>query len=116
MNSSPPSRASVCSPPKRATVSVDAQRLLEPPRDADEQLVAGEVAEAVVDDLEAIDVEEEHRERPALGVGAARAISRSSRSMNSTRLGRPVSGSARRAVTCVRMRASAIGKSIGLVT
>ena len=42
--------------------------LLEASRDADEQLVAGRVAEAVVDGLEVVDVDEEHgdtKERPA---------------------------------------------------
>ena len=41
------------------------QARFEPARDGDEQLVANEVAEAVVDDLEAIEVEIEHRETAA---------------------------------------------------
>ena len=40
-----------------------AQRLLEPRGDRREQLVAGRVAEAVVDELELVEVEEEHRDR-----------------------------------------------------
>ena len=62
VNSSPPSRASVHSPSNLRHRVGAAQRLLEPPRDPDQELVAGEVAQAVVDDLEAVDVEEEHRE------------------------------------------------------
>ena len=38
-----------------------AQRLLQPRRDAGEQLVAGRVTEAVVDQLEVVDVAEQHR-------------------------------------------------------
>ena len=116
MNSSPPIRASVCSPSKRATVSVGTQRALEPLRDLDQQLVARGVAEAVVDELEAIDVEEQDGERRVTGLLVPRASSRSNRSMKSTRFGSPVNGSARRAVTCARIRASATAKSIGLVT
>jgi hypothetical protein len=36
--------------------------------------------------------------------------------MKRTRFGSPVSGSARRAVTCARILASATAKSIGLAT
>ena len=55
-------RASVCSPSKRATVSVTRSDVFEAARDLDQQFVARGVAQAVVDDLEAIDVEEQHRE------------------------------------------------------
>ena len=48
------------SPPKRATVSLGAHRGAQPLGDRDEQLVAGAVAERVVDLLEAVEVEEEH--------------------------------------------------------
>ena len=41
------------------------QARLEPARHGDQQLVADQVAEAVVDDLEAIEIEVEHRERVA---------------------------------------------------
>ena len=56
------------SPPRRATVSLAAAGSRQAPADVDEQLVAGAVAEAVVDDLEAVEVEEQHGDaRPALG-------------------------------------------------
>ncbi len=48
------------------------QRRLQPPRQADQQLVAGEMTQAVVDQLEAIDVEEEHREAGARRCARAR--------------------------------------------
>ena len=51
------------SPPRRPTVSEAAQLRPQPPRDLDEQLVAGIVTEAVVDELEAIEVEEDDRNR-----------------------------------------------------
>ena len=55
----------------------------------DEQLVARVVTEAVVDDLEAVEVEEEHRDH---GVPSpSRASAASSRSTASARLGRSVS-------------------------
>ena len=50
-----------------------AHRRPQPARDPDEELVAGYVAEAVVDDLEAVEVEEEHGEpisRVPLGAAA----------------------------------------------
>ena len=99
----------------RATVSAARSELSRRSRDLDQQLVARRVAQAVVDDLEAIEVEEQHGERrvPRIWLLVSRRLSRS---MNSTRFGRPVSGSARRAVTCARIRASATAKSIGLVT
>ena len=60
------SRTVNSSPPSRASVSPGRMQLLEPPRDADQELVAGLVAEAVVDRLEAIEIEVQHREqRPA---------------------------------------------------
>ncbi len=60
-----------------------------PPRAA---AVAGGVAEAVVDHLEAVEVEEEHRDAACrCAPGAASALLQAV--MSSTRLGRPVSGS-----------------------
>ncbi len=57
-----------------------------------EQAVAGRVTEAVVHHLEAVEVEEQHRD--ALAVAARRrASSRPRRSTNCSRFGRPVSGS-----------------------
>ena len=62
-------RELVAAEPRQRALAVESgdgigasQRLLEPTRDAHQELVAGGVAEAVVDDLEAIDVEEEHGE------------------------------------------------------
>ena len=46
------------------------QARLEPARHRDQQLVAHQVAEAVVDDLEAVEVEIEHREPAAAARGA----------------------------------------------
>ena len=46
-----------------------AERLFEPARQADQELVAGLMALAVVDDLEPIDVEEEHGEARRVGTG-----------------------------------------------
>ena len=51
-----------------------AQARLEPPRDRDQQLVADQVAEAVVDDLEAVEVEEEDGEAACSGCRRARAM------------------------------------------
>ena len=48
-----------------------------------------QVAEAVVDHLETIEVEEEHGERDS-GFRFDRSMASSSRSMKRTRLGRPV--------------------------
>ena len=45
-----------------------AQARLEPPRHRDQQLVAHQVAEAVVDHLEAIEIEIKNRESPAATV------------------------------------------------
>ena len=54
------------SPPKRASVSVARRSSFEPARDLLDQLVAGRMAVGVVDVLEAVEVEEHHRE-PAAG-------------------------------------------------
>ena len=56
------------SPPKRATRSPGPHRGAQPRRHLDEQLVAGGVAEGVVDDLEVVQVEEEAGQ--AAGAGA----------------------------------------------
>src|SRR3954463_15982055 len=40
-----------------------AQTVAQPARDVDEELIAGDVTEAVVDDLEAVEVEEQHAHR-----------------------------------------------------
>ena len=53
------------SPPKRAAVSLGRMLVVEPLGDLDQHLVAGGVAEAVVDRLEVVEVEEDHRQ-PAL--------------------------------------------------
>ena len=63
------------SPLSRATRVVRAQRRFQPARDRLQQLVADRVAERVVDDLEAVEVEEQHR-GAALGVMALRAADR----------------------------------------
>ena len=50
------------------------QRLLDAGRDGGEQLVAGRVAEAVVDELELVEVEEEHRDRAAAGAALRQRV------------------------------------------
>ena len=51
-----------------------AQRVLQPLRHGEDQLVAGRVPEAVVDHLEAVEVEEEHRDVASrAGAGGGRA-------------------------------------------
>ena len=62
-------RTANSSPPKRAIVSLGRRRLFEPGRDRDQQLVAGGVAEAVVDELEPVEVEEEDRDRGLASLG-----------------------------------------------
>ncbi len=57
------------SPPMRASVSLSATSGAEPQRDLAEQLVAALVAERVVDELEAVDVEHEHGDRAAVARG-----------------------------------------------
>jgi hypothetical protein len=59
-------------------------------REAPQQLVAGEVAEGVVDAMEEVDVEIEQRVRAALALAAASALSR--RSSSALRFGSAVSG------------------------
>ncbi len=69
------SRSVNSSPESRATVSFGPQRRFEPARDLLQQLVAARVAEAVVDDLEAVQVQEQHR-RAGLRVAALGAADR----------------------------------------
>ncbi len=57
----------------------------------DQQLVADQVADAVVDQLEAVQVQEQHRERGGPSSRRARAIASARRSSSCARLGRPVS-------------------------
>ena len=59
--------------------------------DRDEEVVAGRVAEAVVDGLEVVEVEEQRRQRARVRVRAARAASACSTKRR--RLASPVSGS-----------------------
>ena len=67
-----PSTSSVnSSPPRRATVSPARRQLSSRAGDLHQELVAGAVAEAVVHHLEAVEVEEEHREGG--GLAALRA-------------------------------------------
>ena len=98
-------RTTNSSPPKRATVSPGPDLVGQPVGEVDEQLVAGAVAEAVVDDLEVVEVEEEHRQL-GCGCGATRAIAISSRSSSSIRFGSPVSGSC--VAWCCRRASSAL--------
>ncbi len=75
-----------------ATLSVSRSRA-QPLGHRDEQPVPRRVAEAVVDDLEPVEVEEQHGERVAPLAAGARQMHRSTRSRNSTRFGSPVSPS-----------------------
>ena len=66
------SRITNSSPPKRAIMSSGRSSRGQALGDGDQQLVAGAVAERVVDDLEVVDVGEQHREA-VLARGGARA-------------------------------------------
>ena len=83
----PSSRSANSSPPSRASVSLGRMTSLKRCRDLLEQLVAGVVTEAVVDLLEAVEIDEQHRERRRCE-RAERASAWSSRSRNSARLAR----------------------------
>ena len=76
----------------RATVSDGRRAASRAPEICDQQLVAHQMAEAVVDDLEAVEVEEEDGGR-CVRPRRERSIDWRRRSMNSARLGRPVSAS-----------------------
>ena len=54
------------SPPSRATVSDGPHGVVQPRRERDEQLVAGRVAHRVVDELELVEVGEQHGDRAAV--------------------------------------------------
>ena len=58
------------SPPNRAAMSAPRTLVVQPPRELDQHLVARRVAEAVVDGLEVVEVEEDHRRRPAVAPAA----------------------------------------------
>ena len=61
------------SPPMRASVSSGAQEALQPRGDELQEPVAGGVAEAIVDQLEVVEVEVDHRDEPGGADGCARA-------------------------------------------
>ena len=65
----------------------------QPRADLDEQLVAGLVTERVVDGLEAVDVEQEHRDTEAEALGTPERVLDAVEGQS--RLGRPVSASCR---------------------
>ena len=70
-NSSPPKRASVNSAsPKRATRVARSQGRLQPVRDGLQELVAGVVAEGVVDVLEPVEIQEQQRRERPVALGA----------------------------------------------
>ena len=62
------------SPPKRATVSDARIDVDKPTGDLDEQLVADDVAETVVDELEAVEVEEEHGDAAVGAIGTGQRV------------------------------------------
>ena len=63
------------SPPNRATTSRARRQAAEPPGDGPEQVVAGGVAEAVVDRLEAVEVDEQDGDLdPSAGGRAERLL------------------------------------------
>ena len=92
------------SPPRRATVSPGPDRRLEPPRDRDQQLVADLVAERVVDELEAVEVEEQHgRGRGRVrGAGRGGSPGRGGRGTARGSAGRSARRAARRAAGAAR--------------
>ena len=79
------------SPPKRATVSDARIDVGEPLRDLNEQLVAHDVAEAVVHQLEAVEVEEQDGDVAAGAFGTRHECE--SRSTSSSRFGSRVRSS-----------------------
>ena len=85
------SRTANSSPPSRPDAVAGAQAAAQPGRDLAQQLVAGGVAEHVVDLLEAVEVAEEHGDAGRRPGQARRPWSR--RSPSSTRLGSPVRSS-----------------------
>ena len=85
------------SPPKRAAVSRAADAARRAGGDLEQHLVPGGVAEAVVDRLEVVEVEEDDGAGRAAR-GGARAIAWRTRSTNSARLARPGHGVVERLV------------------
>jgi hypothetical protein len=81
-SSTPGRRIANSSPPKRAIVSPGRSACAQALGDDDEQLVARGVAERVVDDLELVEIDEQH------GGGAGPSAS-ASFSLNRVRFGRP---------------------------
>ena len=79
------------SPPRRATRSSPRRDAVEPQRDVADQLVADRVAERVVDVLEMVEVDVEHRGGRSAGLTSAMTVS--SRSPKKLRFGSPHSGS-----------------------
>ncbi len=84
-------RELVAAQPRHRIAGADAR--FDPSGDRHEELVADRMPEAVVDHLEAVEVEEEHARRGCDSPRLARARARSRRSRKSARFGRPVSGS-----------------------
>ena len=70
----PSSRTANSSPPKRATVSVGRTAILQPAADLLEHLVARGVAEAVVDGLEVVEVDEHDRDLRNAAPGAHQGV------------------------------------------
>ena len=83
------------SPPKRATVSPGRRQRREPLPDRDQQPVAHRVADALVDDLEPVEVEHDHGDRARRRPGGRATRAWAIRSVSSSRFGRPVVGSYR---------------------
>ena len=109
------SRIPNSSPPNRATVSLERSACFSRGAAAAQQLVAHVVAEAVVDQLEVVEIEEQDRGTATAG-GPRRASACSRRSTNRTRLGRPVSGSCTRPVAdgvLDRLALERVGQHVG---
>ena len=103
------------SPPVRAARSEARSTPCEPLRERDEQVVAGRVAERVVDELEPVEVEEQDRDVGVRARRRAAAPGRASRA-GACGSGRPVSGScaaswASRSSSCLRSVTSNITPS-----
>ena len=80
------------SPPKRAIVSLGRSSRAQARGDVAQQAVAGGVAEGVVDELEAVEVDEQHRHAALAPARRGAAPARGGRG-TASRLGRPVSES-----------------------
>ena len=81
-------RSANSSPPKRATVSLGAQLAVQARADRAQQLVAGVVAERVVEHLQVVEVEEEQRDAAAVARRARERVAQAVEQQRAVRAGR----------------------------